>query len=487
MPRRPITVADLAARDLVGTGTVMSYAASAATPLTVGAAIVTTGLAVTGQIGLAAAFVAIGATLMLFSIGYTAMAGEIPNSGAFYAFLARGIGRPIGVGGAWVALVAYSGLEIGLFGAISPAAAPVLHWFGIDPPWWAIAAGAWALVTALGLRRMRRSHQIMRVLLLAEVSLLLLYSLANLVHPAGGHVSWQALSPTTLLVDGAGPILALAVLGFIGFEQPAVFVERARSPRVVRRAVFLSVLGLGILYTLSAFSTVAAVGPDAVVETARTQQAELLFTLAEQNLGGWAVVLGRLLLVTSVLAALIAFHHTTSSYAYALGREGVLPRKLGLENPRTQQPQNASLVQSGLGLVVITLFAVLGLDPLVDLFYLFGTSGALGVLLLLAGTSIAVVVFFTRHPHRQSAWSGRIAPVISSLLLIVILGLAVVNIDILLGVPATAPQRWVVPALFALVLLGGIAYGLHLRTAGRQVYNAIGLGAEAATTAELAR
>jgi len=136
---------------------------------------------------------------------------------------------------------------------------------------------------------------------------------------------------------------------------------------------------------------------------------------------------------------------------------------------------------------VITLFAVLGLDPLVDLFYLFGTSGALGVLLLLAGTSIAVVVFFTRHPHRQSAWQGRIAPVISSLLLVVILGLAVANIDILLGVPATAPQRWVVPALFALVLLGGIAYGLHLRTARRQVYNAIGLGAEAATTAELAR
>jgi hypothetical protein len=69
--RRHPTATDLAARDLVGTGTVMSYAASAATPLTVGAAIVTTGLAVTGQIGLAAAFVAIGVTLMLFSVGYT--------------------------------------------------------------------------------------------------------------------------------------------------------------------------------------------------------------------------------------------------------------------------------------------------------------------------------------------------------------------------------------------------------------------------------
>ena len=63
--------------------------------------------------------------LAIFSVGYVAMARHIANAGAFYAYISRGIGRPLGVGAAWVALLAYNAFQlasIGGFGAIALAA-----------------------------------------------------------------------------------------------------------------------------------------------------------------------------------------------------------------------------------------------------------------------------------------------------------------------------------------------------------------------------
>src|SRR5690625_7396647 len=70
--------------------------------MTVVAGVVTTGFAMTGLVGIPVAFLAIGAVLMLFSVGYVAMSRYVTNAGAFYAYIARGIGKPFGVGAAWI-------------------------------------------------------------------------------------------------------------------------------------------------------------------------------------------------------------------------------------------------------------------------------------------------------------------------------------------------------------------------------------------------
>ena len=106
------------------------------------------------------------------------------------------------------------------------------------------------------------------------------------------------------------------------------------------------------------------------------------------------VDIGHVLFLTSLLAAMISFHNTTARYAFALGRERVLPAVSAA--PRGGPVRRAGVGQSMLGLVVIVVYAVAGWDPLVRLFFWGGTGGGFGVLLLIAVTWVAVIVFFAR-------------------------------------------------------------------------------------------
>ena len=196
------------------------------------------------------------------------MARKVGNCGAFYSYLARGLGRPVGVAGAWVALLAYNALQIGLYGAIGAAASPLLNqWFGLNPPWWVIALLAWGLTAALGLLRVDVNGGLVAVLLLAEVAVILVFSAADLLHPAGGTISLTALSPGNLFGPGVGALLVLAILGSVGFESAVVFSEESKNPqRTVPMATYLSVGLIAALYTLSTWAMTVAVGPDRIVD-----------------------------------------------------------------------------------------------------------------------------------------------------------------------------------------------------------------------------
>lgn len=440
----PSNVSMALAADRLGVPSVVFFVMSAATPLTVVAGVVTTGYAVTGITGLPVAFVVIGAVLALFCVGYVSMARHVANAGAFYAYISRGIGRPVGVAGAWVALVAYNALQVGLYGAIGAATTPLLNgWFGLDVAWWVVALCAWAIVAVLGLQHVDVNGRVLAVLLVAEVAVIVLFSLANLANPADGALRLDTLDPSALFAPGVGAILALGVLGFVGFEGAVVYSEEARDPqRTVRVASYVAVGVIAGLYTLSSWAMSVATGPDAIVEQSQTHSTELIFTLAGSHLGGVVVDVGRVLFVTSVLAAMISFHNTTARYVFALGRERVLPEILGRTSPRTGSPKLGSIIQSGAGFVVIALYAVAGWDPVVQLFFWGGTAGGLGVLLLIATTSIAIIVYFLRHHSGETLWRRFVAPIFAATALVTVVVLALSNFSTLLGVEPTSPLRW---------------------------------------------
>ena len=55
---------------------------------------------------------------MLFSVGYAEMSRHVHNAGAFYAYIARGLGPTAGAGASLVALVAYSAMQVGIYGIL---------------------------------------------------------------------------------------------------------------------------------------------------------------------------------------------------------------------------------------------------------------------------------------------------------------------------------------------------------------------------------
>lgn len=476
------------AADRLGVSAVVYFVMSAATPLTVVAGVVTTGYAVTGITGLPVAFVVIGAVLTLFCVGYVSMARHVANAGAFYAYIARGIGRPIGVAGAWVALVAYNSLQVALYGAIGAAATPLLHaWFGVDVAWWVVALCAWAIVAVFGLQQVDVNGRVIAVLLIAELAVIVVYSFADLASPAGGTIRFDALDPAALFTPGVGAILALGVLGFVGFEGAVVYSEEARDPqRTIRIASYAAVGLIAGLYTLGSWAMSVATGPDQIVAQSQQQSTELVFVLAGARLGNVMVDAGHALFVTSVLAAMISFHNTSARYMFALGRERVLPEIFGRTSPRTNSPKLGSLIQTGFGLLVIVLYAVAGWDPVTHLFFWGGTTGGLGVLILIVVTSIAIIVYFLRHPKLDTLWRRLIAPVLAALALVVVLVLALVNFDVVLGVAPTSPLRWGIPSAFVVIAVLGVIWALVLNLRRPGVYRAIGLGAKSATAATTA-
>jgi amino acid transporter len=477
-------VASSLATDRLGVPAVVFFVMSAATPLTVVAGVVTTGFATTGLVGIPVAFLVVGMVLAVFAVGYAAMARRMANAGAFYAYIAQGLGRPFGVGAAWLALVSYNALQVGLYGAVGAAAGPLLRqWFGVAVAWWVVALAAWAVTATLGLLRVDVNGTVLAVLLLAEIAVIIVYSLADLAHPAPAGFDVAALTPGNLAGAGAGAILALAVLGFVGFESAVVFSEETRDPRrTIPIATYIAVGGTAVLYAGASWAMTVVTGPDQIVARAQADGPELIFILAGQHLGQAAVTIGHTLFATSLLAAMISFHNTTARYMFALGRERVLPAALARTTRRGNAPRTASLVQSTVGLLVIAVYAVGGWDPLVHLFFWAGTSGGLGVLALITATALAVPVYFHRNPSGETRWTRLIAPLLALVALAVVLFLAIRHFGTLLGVPPGHPLAWAVPATLATVTTAGSGWGLRLRAHHPGVYAGIGLGAKAHTT-----
>src|SRR5215472_11672253 len=120
---RPTSISSALAADRLGVPAVLFFVLAGVAPLTVAAGVIPTAYQTTGLTGIPAAFIAVALILALFAVGYVAMTRHITNSGAFYAFVSRGLGRAAGVAAALVALLAYSCLQVGLYGALGPSAA----------------------------------------------------------------------------------------------------------------------------------------------------------------------------------------------------------------------------------------------------------------------------------------------------------------------------------------------------------------------------
>jgi amino acid transporter len=141
-------------RRRLGVMHIVFFSVAAVAPLAVVGGVVTATYAVTGVTGVPLSFIILAAALALFAVGYAAMSRHVANAGAFYSYLAHGLGAVPAVGGAFVALVAYNSLQIGIYGLYGAAFADLIESLtGLSAPWWVWAAVALFLVALLGVRR----------------------------------------------------------------------------------------------------------------------------------------------------------------------------------------------------------------------------------------------------------------------------------------------------------------------------------------------
>ena len=128
------------------------------------------------------------------------------------------------------------------------------------------------------------------------------------------------------------------------------------------------------------------------------------------------------------------------------------------------------------------------LFPVLTLFSWLTNTGALGLVLLMAIVSFAVIGYFRRTRHGLGSWQRVVAPAIAGVLLSVVFILIVVYFNTLLTSDPTAPPSATTLLLPAIVIVAGIAgvvWGALLKRRNPRVYAQIGHGTEEAGAPEL--
>lgn len=467
----------------LGVPSIVLMIIAASAPLTVLAGGVTTNYAVSGITGVPLGMLLLAAGLLVYAVGYVAMSRHIRNAGAFYAYIARGLGREAGVGGAWVALVAYNAMQIGIYGMLGFATSSfVAAKTGVEIPWWVFVLVTIAIIAVLGVNRVDVSVRVVGVLVALEFLVVLVYDLVALgASPEG--VSASGFLPGDLFATGIGVVLVMGIAAFMGFESGAIYTEEAKEPgRTVPRATYTAVVIIGVFYAFSAWAMQMGSGPSQMVANAQAHGPDLLFVELGDRVGVLVADIGQVLFISSLLAAVISFHHAVARYAFALGREHMLPPEFGRAN-RRGAPALGSIAQSALAALVVGAFAVAGngselgpLYPVLTLFTWLTNLGALGLITLMAVVSVAVIGFFARDARDTTAWSRRIAPALAAVFFAAVTVLTLVNWNLLLGQEETTPLTFVLPALLVLAAVVGVAIAWHARGNRPEAFASIGTG-----------
>jgi amino acid transporter len=474
-PRAPRTEADVAEDRSAGSGLrgsigvigIVFLVVAAAAPLTAIGGALPVMLAIGNGPGNPLAYVVAAVVLLLFSVGYAAMSRHVVDAGAFYAYVSKGLGAPVGVGSAGLALLTYTAIQAGLYGlAGATAQGLVVQYGGPDLPWWVWAFVLMAVVALLGYRNIDVGTKVLGVLLTLEIAVIAVVAVAVLVQGGADGIEFSSFTPSAFFSGAPGISIMFAIASFIGFEATAIYGEEARNPRrTVPLATYVAVIAIGAFYALSSWAIVLAFGSDEVVAAAQADTAGLVFAAGARYVTPGLADVMVILLLTSLFAALLAFHNAVSRYLFALGRERRAPAALGRTHPRHGSPHVGSLTQTGSAAVIVAVFALAGSDPVLQLFTWMSGLATVSILVLMVLTSLAVLAFFARTGVDRRVWHTKIAPVLGTLGLVGVTALVLSNFTTLISGDATLATVLLVVIAAAFAAGVGVAVATRRRAA----------------------
>ncbi len=451
-------------------------------------------------LGVPAAFMFATIVLTIFSVGYVAMSRKVTTAGGFYSYISHGLGRELGLGSGFAAVIAYSVFEASLAGGFAfflqiklaqIGQSTGAGWLGqIQWPW--LALFMVVLISAITYFDIRLTARLLGIFLVGEILFLLIFDVAMIVRGAttASAFSVDSLNPVKAFQGFAAvgslaagiPAIGLffAFWSWVGFEMAPNYGEESRDPkRIVPMAMYISVVGLGIFYTITSWAPFAGYKTlNDAITAAQTNAGAYYIGPAQQYIALGVDQALSILIITGSFACGMAFHNTACRYFYSLGREQVLPTALGRTHPRYKSPHIASITQTVIAVAIIVLFAIFaGRDnptqqAYVDLYGLMAIMGVIVILAVQALVSVAILLYFWQH-HGSDVhwWSTVLAPIISFLGQAFVLYLLFTNIDFVSGGLGFA--RWLGPIDLAIFVVG-LVLAFYLRNAQPVKYKTLG-------------
>ena len=480
------------ARDVLGLPQVLFCIVTGAAPLA--ALLFNVPVAVSGGgYAVPAAFIIATVALTIFSVGYIEMARRVTAVGGFYTFITRGLGSVMGMGAGYLIAFCYIIFAAAVTGVGSYfASTSVEAWFGISIPAWAYEALFLALMTAFAWFHIELTAKILGVALVSEVLVMLVLAFAILVQGGPDGFSAAPLNPANIFDNeaalkvfgaaAAGVAIFGAFWSWVGFEMAPNYAEESREPhKIAKRALYISVISLGVFYTFVSYMFVTGWGltgsAQAVSDQFDGKYASAFYPLSDKFVGSGLTTMIEILIITSSFACSMAFYNTGSRYLFSLAREGLLPAALGRTHPTQKGPVNASMVVTAIVGVYMLAFTLSDPSTLAALLKL-GTwtplLGVLGILAVQGLCSLAIIRYFRTeaadgfHPIKTL-----IAPFIGFLAMA---GACYLLIDNRAGLSGAGDALYIklVPWVVLIVFLIGCATALWMRRNAVDRYQKIG-------------
>ena len=226
-------------------------------------------------IGTPAGFAFATLILTIFSVGYVAMARKVTAAGGFYSFISHGLGRELGMASGLASAVAYSVFEASLCGGFAYFAVLKLAQYGYDVNWVYPALFMVVLIGILAYFDVHVSARVLGVALICEVVALALFDVAVFGNFGSGsnNIQLAAINPLNAfrnlqgstvggqtIASGAWAVgVFFAFWSWVGFEMAPNYGEESKNPKkIVPRAMYISVIGLGIFYVITSWASLSA-------------------------------------------------------------------------------------------------------------------------------------------------------------------------------------------------------------------------------------
>lgn len=355
--------------------------------------------------GLIVSFLLAGLVCAFCALCYAEFASSVPVTGSAYTYSYSTFGEGFAWLMGWDLLLEYgfasalvssswSGYIQGILGgfgihlptAITSAFNPVKGTY-VDIPAIFIAL----LITWIVSRGAKESTRLNTFMVYLKVAVILLFIGVGIFYVKPEN--WTPFLPFGM--EGVMTGAAIAFLAYIGFDVIATAAEEVKQPQ---KSLPIGILG-SLLIVSVLYIAVTAVLTGLVPYTLLNVKDPVAFALLyiQQDWMSYFISLGAIAGLTTVLMGVM---FGQSRLLYALGRDGLLPKKMSSVNPKTKSPEFSTWV-SGICIAVLSGFVPLG--NLADL-------ASIGTLFAFITVSLGIIVLRKTHPDLKRSFRVPLVP-----------------------------------------------------------------------------
>jgi amino acid transporter len=322
---------------------------------------------------------------------------RMTSAGGLYTYISRGLDQNAGFVGGWLYAWGFAaGISFVLIISSFFLSTVLTAHTSVHLSWFECFWILLALLTVFALGDIRISTRTQFVFAVAGVLLLVILGCVILGKGGAAGVTLQPFNPSrTGTTHDFFYAMVFAFTGFIGFEAAAALGEESAEPRrVIPKAILSAVLVALVFYVFLTWAMSVGFGVDHAAAWAKSPAA--LDQLSTQYVGSWFATLVDIAVVVDAFVAALAGTALVSRTAFAMGREGGLPRVFAWTHPRFNTPWVSIIASLGLTALLVGWLARGTWNSPFTYFAFMATTATFGILATYILVSLGGMAFFWR-------------------------------------------------------------------------------------------